>query len=94
MNLQPTLEDDWLLLRPLQEADFELLFDAAKDPLIWAQHPSQRYLPDVFDRFFQDSLAAQAALVAINKEDRSIIGSSRYKLYPGTPRAVEIGGHS
>ncbi len=91
MNLQPVLQDDYLLLRPLQQSDFEALYAAASDPLIWEQHPSQRHLPEVFERFFQDSLASEGALVAIRKEDGSIIGSSRYKLLPNAETAVEIG---
>src|SRR5436305_6751870 len=43
-ELQPTLRGDLLELRPLRPADFDALFDAASDPLIWEQHPeSDRY---------------------------------------------------
>ena len=91
-NLQPTLESDLILLRPLKEEDFEALFDVAKDPLIWEQHPNfDRYKPDVFTTLFNESIASNGALVAIEKSNQKIIGSSRYKLVENTDNAVEIG---
>ena len=57
MNLQPTLENDLILLRPLRENDFEGLYEIAKDPLIWEQHPSRnRYKRVVYSEFFGDSI--------------------------------------
>jgi N-acetyltransferase len=91
MNTQPTLQDDLLLLRPLHPSDQEALYAAASDPLIWEQHPADRYLRTVFDPFFQESLDSNGALVAILKETGNIIGTSRYKLFPEIPMAVEIG---
>src|SRR5207244_1753593 len=38
-NLQPTLTGQLLELRPLRPDDFDALFAAASDPLIWEQHP-------------------------------------------------------
>ena len=47
MNLQPTLKDDLILLRPLREDDFKPLYQIAKDPLIWEQHPcNNRYIKE------------------------------------------------
>ncbi len=43
LNRQPTLEDELVRLRPLEEADSEALYEVAQDPLIWEQHPSDRY---------------------------------------------------
>lgn len=34
IDLQPTLENDLVLLRPIESEDFEALFNVAKDPLI------------------------------------------------------------
>jgi len=39
INLQPALYGRRLALRPLREADFETLYKAASDRLIWEQHP-------------------------------------------------------
>jgi N-acetyltransferase len=38
-DLQPHLVGDLVELRPLREDDFDELYSAAGDPLIWAQHP-------------------------------------------------------
>jgi hypothetical protein len=39
LDLQPTLTGTHITLRPLAAPDFDELFVAASDPLIWAQHP-------------------------------------------------------
>ena len=38
--LQPTLVGDLVHLAPLQASDHDALYEVAKDPLIWEQHPS------------------------------------------------------
>ncbi|RYD46407.1 MAG: N-acetyltransferase [Verrucomicrobiaceae bacterium] len=78
-RLQPHLEGDLLKLRPLAPADWEELFAAAADPLIWEQHPaSDRHKEEVFRGFFDDALASKGALVAVDRKNGKIIGSSRY----------------
>ncbi|RYD21446.1 MAG: N-acetyltransferase [Verrucomicrobiaceae bacterium] len=78
-ELQPHLVGALLELRPLIPADWEELFAAASDPLIWEQHPaSDRYNEEVFRKFFEDALASKGALVAIDRKSGRIIGSSRY----------------
>lgn len=92
MNLQPTLENDLLLLRPLETADEESLFDVAKDPLIWEQHPNNdRYKRNNFEDFFEDSIKSGGALIIIDKKTNIAIGSSRYKKLDGNGSAIEIG---
>jgi RimJ/RimL family protein N-acetyltransferase len=91
MNLQPILEDDLVKLRPLEENDFESLYEIAKDPLIWAQHPSSRYKIDVFSGFFSESMNSKGALIIIDKSSNSIIGSTRFKPVSDVNNAVEIG---
>ena len=55
-DLQPTLADDILILRPLKEGDLEDLYNVASDPFIWEQHPSKdRCKRDVFELFFKDN---------------------------------------
>ena len=77
--LQPSLESELLILRPLAVDDFENLFEVASDPLIWEQHPvPDRYKADVFKDFFAEALASQGALVVIDRNLRKIIGSSRF----------------
>lgn len=79
MNLQPILESELLLIRPLTQNDFDPLYSAAGDPLIWEQHPQpDRYQPDVFKKFFEEALNSKGAVVIIDKTSHEIIGSSRF----------------
>lgn len=90
-KLQPTLGNERVLLRPLTEQDFEPLFEAASDPLIWEQHTAERYKREIFSDFFKESMKSGGALVIIDKESEKIIGSSRYKPITKMDTAVEIG---
>src|SRR2546423_11626410 len=91
-DLQPVLEGELLTLRPLRADDFDALFAAASDPLIWEQHPaSDRYTPQVFRAFFEESLASGGALVARDRAAERVIGSSRFYGYDEARRQVGIG---
>jgi RimJ/RimL family protein N-acetyltransferase len=91
-DLQPTLTGQLLELRPLRPEDFPALFTVASDPLIWEQHPARdRYREEVFKEFFREALESGGALVAIDKEDGSIIGSSRFYRRDEEENEVEIG---
>lgn len=91
IDLQPTLQDDSFLLRPLTKDDFNALFAAASDPRIWDQHPNKRHNKNVFEEFFRGAIESGNALVIIDKESNQIIGTSRYKPVEGIDSAVEIG---
>jgi RimJ/RimL family protein N-acetyltransferase len=91
-ELQPTLQGEILLLRPLQPADFPALYAVASDPLIWEQHPNNdRYKEDVFRDFFRVALESGGAFVAIDSKDGRIIGSSRFHGYDQEKNEIEIG---
>jgi RimJ/RimL family protein N-acetyltransferase len=90
--LQPTLSNDWVALRPLNETDFDALFAVASDPLIWEQHPNfDRYQEPVFKAFFRDALNSRGAFLIVDRKTNSVIGSTRYQLSASSDRAVEIG---
>jgi len=92
LDLQPTLENEIVILRPLRENDFESLYQAAKDPLIWEQHPNNdRFKREVFTDFFKDSIESKGALLIIDKASNEVIGSTRFKPINGAESAVEIG---
>lgn len=93
MNRQPTLETERLIIRPLEEADREALYEVASDPAVWEQHPMHdRWRREVFDEFFDQGIASGGALAVIDKRDGSIIGSSRYdRFQPDEGGSVEIG---
>ena len=91
-DLQPTLKDDLLELRPLHATDFNDLFAVAADPLIWEQHPvKDRYQKAVFEDFFRESLGSGGALIAIDSKEGKVIGSSRFHGYDHNKIEVEIG---
>jgi RimJ/RimL family protein N-acetyltransferase len=90
-DLQPVLVGDLLGVRPLRSTDFDALYQVARDPLIWEQHPVRdRYRRDVFTRFFADSLTSGGAL-AVTSTAGDIIGSSRFHGYDERRSEVEIG---
>lgn len=81
-----------MTLRPLRAEDFQDLYAVASDPLLWEQHPaSDRYKPDVFAAFFREALASGGALIAIDKADGRVVGSSRYYGYDPEKSEIEIG---
>ena len=91
-DLQPTLQGRLIDVRPLQPDDFEPLFTAASDPLIWEQHPERdRYKREVFQRFFDGAIESKGAFAVIDRESGRIIGSSRYCNLNPAEREVEIG---
>jgi N-acetyltransferase len=91
-DLQPTLKGELLELRPLQAEDFDALYSAAADPLIWEQHPSRdRYKREVFHVFFRDALESGGALIAIDQRNGKVIGSSRFHGYDHERSEIEIG---
>ena len=80
LDRQPLLKGEHLRLRPLRGEDWDALFAAASDPLIWEQHPAHdRWKEEVFRAFFADALANRGALVAIDKASGAVIGSSRFQ---------------
>jgi N-acetyltransferase len=91
-ELQPTLRGTLIELRPLREEDFDDLFRAASDPLIWEQHPeSTRHRPDVFRRYFDGAIESRGAFAIINRATQRMIGSSRYCDLKPDESQVEIG---
>ncbi|QES90242.1 GNAT family N-acetyltransferase [Rhizosphaericola mali] len=92
MNLQPTLQIDKILLRPLEIDDFEELYLAASDPLVWEQHPNKdRYKREVFQSFFDGAIQSKGAFAIIDTETNTIIGSSRYYDFDAIENSILIG---
>jgi RimJ/RimL family protein N-acetyltransferase len=88
---QPTLTGRLVELRPLRADDYDALFAAASDPLIWELHPDERWREDVFRDFFEQHLATGGALVILDRADGRVIGTSRYFGYSPEESEVEIG---
>lgn len=92
MNLQPILENETVKLAPLQETDFETLYQIASDPLIWEQHPNKnRYKKEVFQIFFEGAMASKGAFLIVDKQTNSAIGSTRFYDLNETDKSVLIG---
>jgi N-acetyltransferase len=92
MNLQPTLENDIILIRPLQEDDAEKLYAVASDPAIWEQHPNKnRYKKEVFLKYFEGAILSKGAFLILEKETDEIIGCSRFYDYDPVNKSVVIG---
>lgn len=93
LERQPVLEGERVLLRPLRDDDWDALFAVASDRLIWEQHPAHdRWQEPVFRAFFDDALANGGALLAIERVNGAVIGSSRYQgLEEANGGSVEIG---
>jgi RimJ/RimL family protein N-acetyltransferase len=91
-DLQPTLKGNLIELRPLTREDFDALFTAASDRLIWEQHPeNDRYKREVFQRYFDGAIDSKGAFAVIERKSGRIIGSSRYCNLKPLEREVEIG---
>ncbi|PWT74818.1 MAG: N-acetyltransferase [Bacteroidetes bacterium] len=92
LDLQPTLENELVILRPLKESDYSSLYAVASDPLIWSQHPSpDRYKEENFKEFFRDAIHSKGAFISIDKATKQVIGSTRFRMSNSVGNAVEIG---
>ncbi|MEO6915870.1 MAG: GNAT family N-acetyltransferase [Chitinophagaceae bacterium] len=98
MNYSPAawqneyLADEIVELKPLEESDFDELFLAASDPLIWEQHPaSDRYLKEVFTKYFNEAITGKAAYLIIEKASGRVIGCTRYYDYHPENSDISIG---
>jgi RimJ/RimL family protein N-acetyltransferase len=92
-ELQPThLQNEFIQLIPLQENDFEALYEVANDELLWEQHPNKlRYQRDVFYNFFQGAIESNGAFLIRNVLTNETIGSSRFYDYNKNDNSILIG---
>ena len=89
---QPYLADRYLIVRPLQEEDWQSLFCAAADPLVWEHHPAHdRWQEEVFRRYFEEALACGTTVAAVDRQLGTAIGMSRFDRTSAAPGEVEIG---
>jgi N-acetyltransferase len=92
INFQPSLQDSFVIARPLLETDFESLYLAASDPLIWEQHPNKnRYQREVFQNYFTGAMESGGALLVKDAQTNAVIGSSRYSDYEEATNTIFIG---
>jgi N-acetyltransferase len=91
MNLQPTLHHALVNVRPLETSDWDRLFAAASDPMIWKQHPNpNRYRQEDFETYFRGAMESKGALLVLSPSGE-VIGCSRYYQLDLASRSVLIG---
>lgn len=91
-SIQPILEDDNVRLVPLQETDFEALYEVASDPKIWEQHPNKdRWQRNVFKTFFDGAMQSNGAFKIVDKVNEKVIGSTRFYDYNDKEDSILIG---
>lgn len=80
-DFQPILENDKVIAVPLKAGDFDALYWAASDPLIWEQHPNKnRYTLEGFTNYFEGAVKSQSAFLVKDASTGEVIGSSRYSV--------------
>lgn len=91
-NIQPVLENESVILYPLQQKDYDDLFNAACDPKIWEQHPNKdRWKNEVFNTFFDGALQSKGAFNIVCKKTGQTIGSTRFYDYNKKDSSIFIG---
>lgn len=91
-SLQPRLENDLLILEPLQKEDFEALYKVASEKEVWAQHPNpDRYKREVFQKFFEGAILSAGAFKITDKKSGELAGSSRFYDYNEADNSILIG---
>ncbi|CAN5392555.1 GNAT family protein [soil metagenome] len=92
INVQPFLQNGMVTARPLLQADFEDLYQAASDPLIWEQHPNKyRWQLKDFQNYFIGAMQSGGALLVSDAATKEVIGSSRYSDYKPDTNSISIG---
>lgn len=91
-SIQHPLENDHIILYPLQESDFEQLYTVASDPEVWEQHPNKdRWKREVFQNFFKGAMESKGAFKIVDKSTGKIIGCTRYYDYNEAENFILIG---
>jgi RimJ/RimL family protein N-acetyltransferase len=91
-SIQPVLENEKYQLIPLQQGDFESLYEVASDPEVWKQHPNKdRYREEVFRTFFEGAMKSGGAFEIIEKSSAEILGSTRFYDYHEEDNSIFIG---
>ena len=92
-NLQPEiLENEITKLIPLEEKHFEVLFDAASDPLIWEQNPvKDRYTREGFKTYFDIIINKKGAFLIFDKQTNEVMGTTSFYDYNPEKSSVGIG---
>lgn len=92
IDLQPLLQNELVIAAPLKQTDFESLYNAASDPLIWEQHPNKnRHQLADFENYFKGAMESGGAFVVKDAQTNAVIGSSRYSDYDAAKKNINVG---
>ncbi|HCA06286.1 GNAT family N-acetyltransferase [Chryseobacterium sp.] len=91
-SIQPVLDSELYQLIPLQQGDFESVYEVASDPRVWEQHPNKnRYQREVFESFFKGAMESEGAFKIIEKSSGDVLGSTRFYNYDEADNHIFIG---
>lgn len=91
-SVQTVLENESFKLIPLQESDFERLYDVASDPKVWEQHPNkERYKREVFENFFKGAMESKGAFLVVSKDSGEVLGCTRFYDFDRENKSILIG---
>jgi RimJ/RimL family protein N-acetyltransferase len=91
-NFKTVLKGNLLRLEPINEEDFDSVYAAASDPLIWELHPNPlRYQKEVFKEFFKGAIDSNAGYKIIDNKTNEVMGSSRYYHFFPDQKIISIG---
>jgi RimJ/RimL family protein N-acetyltransferase len=92
IDFQPFLQNNLIKAEPLQQMHFDLLYQAASDPLIWEQHPNKnRWQLTAFENYFTGAIKSGGAFLIRDAKTNEVIGSTRYSDYNEETKTVSIG---
>nr|MBC7612247.1 GNAT family N-acetyltransferase [Pseudopedobacter sp.] len=92
INTQLQLENEKVILYPLQEKDFDDLFAVAADPKIWEQHPNKnRWKMEVFKTFFDGAIQSKGAYKIVDIASGNTIGCTRFYGHNENENEILIG---
>lgn len=91
-SLQPTLQNELIIATPLLPEDFDRLYAAASDPLIWEQHPNNnRWQLEAFTNYFTGGIESGGAFLVRDAQTGEVIGSSRFSDWLPESSTVSVG---
>ncbi|MCE3076173.1 GNAT family N-acetyltransferase [Chryseobacterium gwangjuense] len=91
-SIQTLLENQEYQLIPLQQGDFESLYEVASDPQVWQQHPNKdRYQREIFENFFKGAMESKGAFKIVEKSTGDILGSTRFYDFDEHKNSIFIG---
>ena len=93
MDFKVNFEDNELVIEQLQKEEFNDLYNIAKDPEIWKQHhENDRWKKEKFSTFFKNGIESKFGVYKIiSKNNKEIIGSSRFYSLDQKEKSIRIG---